>query len=493
MPNSINRRDILRLGLTGAAAGGFAALAGPRVFARAGGVCPSGDNKMLMIFLRGGADTLNCVHPTGPDAQVDLGGGVTVYNTYQALRPTIGIEASNGTILPPSFRGQPLVNGAGVAQNFAELHPALAALLPIYQAGDLSLLHRVGYDESSLSHFSAQQFWETGRPQVLSYLEGWVTRWGATGTGGIGVSVSPKPQRLFNTPVVANLQPHVVRLQKGTALNASPYTMKADPAAPTPFEAQLEADLANEATKPTRGFWEGLVRGQSATLSQHLVATDALVTNGYVPTVDCYPVAASTAPVNPTDLPTSGYVTEFGNQLKDAMALLKHTDASIVGVEIGGWDTHSNQGGPMGRQQERLSTLAAGMNAIYKDSCLAGDPSILTLAFTEFGRTSPENQSGGTDHARGGAMFAMGKCLIDTAKQVHNCDADPAGPVWDDQTFTDDPTSSKHMLHQTDFRVVFREALVKHMGFAGNLDDVFLDFSVDDDGSSQFQNLNYLL
>src|SRR6186997_634553 len=52
----------------------------------------------------------------------------------------------------------PLGNG------FAALHPSLKFLAPIYNAGDLALIHRVGYPRQSRSHFDSQNYWENGNP-----------------------------------------------------------------------------------------------------------------------------------------------------------------------------------------------------------------------------------------------------------------------------------------------------------------------------------------
>src|ERR1043166_599036 len=48
----------------------------------------------------------------------------------------------------------PLCNG------FAALHPALADMVPLYNARQLAFVHRVAYRSQSRSHFDSQVYWE---------------------------------------------------------------------------------------------------------------------------------------------------------------------------------------------------------------------------------------------------------------------------------------------------------------------------------------------
>src|SRR6185503_2176956 len=55
-------------------------------------------------------------------------------------------------------------NAIRLGNGFAGLHPSLKFLAPVYNAGDLALIHRVGYPKQSRSHFDSQNYWETGAP-----------------------------------------------------------------------------------------------------------------------------------------------------------------------------------------------------------------------------------------------------------------------------------------------------------------------------------------
>jgi uncharacterized protein (DUF1501 family) len=127
--------------------------------------------KLLFIFLRGANDALNSVIPIQDSA----------YNTDifpatgTVIRPNLalpkdgaqdysmsGIQADFfATGATPTF-GYP--NGIRLGNGFAALHPSLRFLAPVYNAGDLALVHRVAYPKQSRSHFDSQNYWENAAP-----------------------------------------------------------------------------------------------------------------------------------------------------------------------------------------------------------------------------------------------------------------------------------------------------------------------------------------
>ena len=94
----------------------------------------------MAVFQRGAADGLNVVVPFGdPD--------------YYALRPTIGIPKPDGT-----------TNAALDLDGFFGLHPALAPLVPVFQAGELAIVEAAGSPDPTRSHFDAQDYMESAHP-----------------------------------------------------------------------------------------------------------------------------------------------------------------------------------------------------------------------------------------------------------------------------------------------------------------------------------------
>jgi hypothetical protein len=138
--------------------------------------------KFLFIFLRGANDALNSVIPVGDPAYFDMG----TAQSPKPTRPQIGIPldpnhlAQYGSAGPCADLTQRLDLSGGVrgptdptygfasaiplGNGFAALHPSLKFLAPLYNAGELALLHRVGYPKQSRSHFDSQLFWENGNP-----------------------------------------------------------------------------------------------------------------------------------------------------------------------------------------------------------------------------------------------------------------------------------------------------------------------------------------
>jgi len=131
--------------------------------------------KIIFIWMRGANDSLNSIIPIG-DSQ------------YALNRPTIGLQpdgginyASTGACFdatqyadaaltarvaadPTYSYNKAITTGNG----FAALHPSLKFLAPVYNAGDLALIHRVAYPKQSRSHFDSQNYWENGIPTIIS-------------------------------------------------------------------------------------------------------------------------------------------------------------------------------------------------------------------------------------------------------------------------------------------------------------------------------------
>src|SRR6202045_5118960 len=103
--------------------------------------------RLVVIFQRGAADGLNIVVPHAEAP-------------YYALRPSINIPRKSVIDL----------NG------FFGLHPSLSAFQPLWQQGQLAIVHAAGSPDTTRSHFDAQDFMETGTPGVKGTETGWLDR-----------------------------------------------------------------------------------------------------------------------------------------------------------------------------------------------------------------------------------------------------------------------------------------------------------------------------
>ena len=137
------RRDLL--GLVGGAA--FTPLLGAVGIARA----DEAPRRLVVVMLRGAVDGLNVVVPYG---EAD----------YYDARPTIAIQKPGAD------------NGALALDGRFALHPALAALMPLWNEKKLAFIHAAGSPDPSRSHFDAQQFIENGTPGRPGTPDGWMNR-----------------------------------------------------------------------------------------------------------------------------------------------------------------------------------------------------------------------------------------------------------------------------------------------------------------------------
>lgn len=397
-PECTSRRLFLRQGALAMLSLGFAPAFVGRAAAAAGG-----RKKLLVtIFQRGAVDGLNMVVPYG---EAD----------YYRARPSIAIAR-------PGQAG-----GAIDLDGFFGLHPRMAPLKPLWDGGNLAVVHASGSHDTTRSHFDAQDYMESATPGVKSTKDGWLNRYlsaSAKATAGQAAPEDRNPLR------AVALTPQMPRTLQGVAPalaigNTADFTV-ADMAARTSFEEIYQA-----------------ARDQSlhGTAGEAFTAMRTLARQ----------TAGPYRPANGADYPRS----PFGQALQEIARLAK----SDVGLEIAfaestQWDHHVNQGAATGQLANRLDDLSRGIAALAQDlGERMADTVILTMS--EFGRAVAENGSRGTDHGHGNAMFVIGGGV--NGRQIHG--------RWPglkaDQRF-----EGRDLAVTTDFRDVFGEVVVKHLGAA---------------------------
>jgi uncharacterized protein (DUF1501 family) len=157
----------------------------------------------------------------------------------------------------------------------------------------------------------------------------------------------------------------------------------------------------------------------------------------------------------------------FGEALRQVAQLVKaDLGLEIAFAETGSWDHHVNEGGSTGQLATRLDDLARGIAAFTTD--LGNRMSdVLVLTMSEFGRAVAENGNGGTDHGHGNAMIAIGGLV--RGGRVYG-----AWPGLE----THQRFEGRDLAVTTDFRDVFSEVAVRHLG----IDDpspIFPGYGVD--------------
>jgi uncharacterized protein (DUF1501 family) len=342
----MNRRSFIKsLVGTAAAAGGSLLLAPATARAQTGATNPPA---LVVIFQRGGCDGLNTVVPyADPD--------------YYNLRPTIAI--------PEPSPADPF--SALDLNGFFGLHPSLAPLLPLYQSNQLALLPTVQYPGYSRSHFDSQHFIESG--VRADDRDGWLNRHlaGSAGAGMRAVHFGGELAQSLRGAVPVPSFSSIGSFNLGLA-DADEQALVA-----------RVLPVYNQAVDPADAY-RSLVYRFGRLLFGTLDLAAGIDTGAYVP-------------ANNAQYPAGG----FGGRLREIAQLLKDPglDLELATVDIGGWDTHSDQGAgePDGRQARSHAELAQGIAALTTDLGGLMD-NVVILCMTEFGRTCKENGSRGTDH-----------------------------------------------------------------------------------------------
>src|SRR5262249_34065255 len=145
----------------------------------------------------------------------------------------------------------------------------------------------------------------------------------------------------------------------------------------------------------------------------------------------------------------------FGRALKQIAQLTKaNVGLEVAFADIAGWDTHVNQGAARGQLAARIDDFARSIAALVTD---LGDwmADTVLMTMSEFGRAVNENGNGGTDHGHGNAMLVIGG-------DVRGGRVCGAWPGLDVERRYD----GRDLAVTTDFRDVFAEVVVRHLGVA---------------------------
>jgi uncharacterized protein (DUF1501 family) len=396
----MTRRIFLKNGSLALVSLGFA----PAFIAHTAKAAEARRKVMVAIFQRGAVDGLNMVVPFGD-------------GEYYKARPTIAIPK------PGERRGQE--DGALDLDGFFGLNPRMAPLVPLFQRGELAIVHACGSHDPTRSHFDAQDYMECGTPGVKA-RDGWLNRYlhaqeHEKATPFRAVALAPQLPRILQgtepTLAIGQLNQFGVRAGRATDMMAST------------FESQY-AQAADSLLAPTgREAFDAV---------KMLKNTDP----------------ASYVPANGAEYPRSG----FGEALKQIALLIKADLGLEVGfAEVGNWDTHVQQ---QGRLPNLLDDFAKAIAAFRTDM---GDRMADTVLVTmsEFGRAVQENGNRGTDHGHGNAMMILG------------------GGVKGGKVYGKWPGLARDKRYEgrdlditTDFRDVFAELVTGHLG-ARDLSKIF--------------------
>jgi uncharacterized protein (DUF1501 family) len=314
---------------------------------------------LVVIFLRGAADALNLVVPHGEAA-------------YYRLRPTLAIARPDDRKAEADQRVVDL-------DGFFGIHPSLRPLLPIWEAGELALIHACGAPDESRSHFKAMELMERGVETAQGPASGWINRHLTTLDTG-----NRSPLRAVGLGEAAQRS-----LQGAIPVTALRSISQFHLAGDRKVESLMQAGLSSlySSSDPL-----GLLGQETLRILRTL---EQLSPEGYVP------------------LGSQSYPqTDFGIGLRQIAQLVRaEVGLEVAAIDLGGWDTHFAQGTQSGQMPGLMAELAGGLAALHED--LAEFHSRLAVVvMTEFGRRANENASLGTDHGHGGLMMLMGGNVV---------------------------------------------------------------------------------
>jgi uncharacterized protein (DUF1501 family) len=438
--------------------------------------------KILFIFLRGANDSLNSVIPILDSAY----NGDLNPTTNTVIRPNIAIGKDTGvdytTAGPCDYPTQSLFGydkAIRLGNGFAALHPSLKYLAPVYNSGDLALIHRVGYTKQSRSHFDSQNYWETGEPGANTVKDGIFYR--AMLESGLA-----QTQPLTGVSVQSAL-PLLLRGSEAAMTNLTDPTRYELLGIPNSTIGRAKADyhltLGNSmpaVNKKNRDLLQLQYQNLSNTLNifGDIDFTDAGNTFQDVGGTGYYLFPATDAK-NSGQVDTSSSSRTFFTNLKAAALVLNKTDAIIAGTELGGFDTHNVQGGASGAHanlQRRIGWAIYGLQKYFQNHAdKVNWDNLVVVTLSEFGRTSKQNNSGGTDHAEAGCMFVAGGRVKGYSpadgrtSAVFNC-AGAVNPVTNPLAWNTGLSgsmfaiSNNYLRRTTDYRSVLGRILRKHLG-----------------------------
>ena len=387
---------------------------------------------IVCIFQRGAVDGLNMVVPFGEAA-------------YYKVRRSIAVPA------PGTPQG-----GAIDLDGFFGFHPSLQPLHELWTRKELAVIHAVGSPHPTRSHFEAQDFMETATPGTQS-RDGWLNR-----------VLQEIDCAECAGRTLENRAAHAADHAAGQiALADSPFRgVAVTRALPRSLQGRFPAlaipdierfNLSNGRDATVEATFERMYRTETG---------DAVSAAGN----DAFRAMEMLKQMRPSQYRPREGVTypagDFGRSLRQIAQLIKaDVGLEIAFADIGGWDTHANQGGATGQLSTRFNEFGRSIRAFYDDLGDAMEDVVL-ITMSEFGRTVAENGSAGTDHGHANCMLVMG------------------GTVAGGKIYGKWPGLEREQLYQgrdlaltSDFRDVFAEVASRHLG-AERLDKVFPGYDV---------------
>ncbi|WP_029004358.1 DUF1501 domain-containing protein [Azorhizobium doebereinerae] len=304
---------------------------------------PKADAALLVVFLRGAYDAANVVIPTGS-------------SFYYESRSTLAIA-----------RPDPLVATSAVRLDADYgLHPALKdTIYPLFQRGQAAFVPFAGTDDLTRSHFETQDTIELGQE--------------AAGT------------RDYRSGFMARLARELTRVRPIAFTEQLPLTFQGGD--PVPNIAIASVGKPGIDARQARLIASMYAGGPLA----GAVEEGFRVRDRVYQDVSEHMMEASRGAASPKGFELSA--RRIGRLMREQF--------NLGFVDVGGWDTHVNQGAAGGYLADRLSELGRGIAGFVEEIGPKWNDTVVVV-LSEFGRTFRENGNKGTDHGHGSVYWVLG-------------------------------------------------------------------------------------
>jgi uncharacterized protein (DUF1501 family) len=311
---------------------------------------PAAGPRFLLVFLRGGYDSTNLLVPYSS-------------SFYFEARPNIAIAKPDAA----------LNTGALALDSDWALAPAVRDTIgAMYQQRQVAFIPFAGTDDLSRSHFETQDSIELGQPGNAgrNYRSGFLGR-------------------LCDTLVGA------------AAVNASISFTDALPLAFEGVATVPNLSLKNVGKPPFDARQAGILSDMYAGHHLQSAVRDGLELRQEVAQAFADEMNAA----NRNAINTKGFELEA-----ERMGKLMRDKYRIGFIDVGGWDTHVNEGGAQGQLASNLGSLGRGLQ-VFSQSLGAEWNNTVVVVLSEFGRTFRENGNRGTDHGHGTVYWILGGAI----------------------------------------------------------------------------------
>ena len=313
------------------------------------------DPVIVVLQLTGGNDYMNTVVPHSN-------------SQYRDYRPTVNISEDDVIRLNDDIG----------------FHPSMKPLAQMYQAGNVAIIHGVGYNNSPRSHFRSMDIWHTCEPETLG-TEGWLGR------------------------TVKQIDPNKENVVTAVSMGPSLYRALVAPDVPVATVENLDSyGLLTDITPEEK---------RDRVLDRYKRMYSPMIGSG--PVMDFLGQTGLDA-IKGADILNvaperySSTVEYADNSISRKLRSIAQIHLAELGTrvfycDLGSFDTHADQ---LATHEKLWASASAAIQDFFDDleEHNAAD-NVTMFLFSEFGRRVYDNGAG-TDHGAGGVCLAIGKDVV---------------------------------------------------------------------------------